>query len=49
MARALDGDLRAAMQAHLDYPEIVAMLQSADASEGPRAFAEKRAPVWQAQ
>jgi crotonobetainyl-CoA hydratase len=49
MARALDGDLRAAMQAHLEYPEIVAMLQSADASEGPRAFAERRAPVWQAR
>lgn len=47
MARALDGDVRAAMHAHLEWPEIVAMIESDDAKEGPRAFAEKRAPIWQ--
>lgn len=47
MARALDGDVQAAMHAHLQWPEIVAMLRSEDAREGPRAFAEKRMPVWQ--
>ena len=29
--------------------EMGAVLRSADAKEGPRAFAEKRAPVWQAK
>ena len=29
--------------------EIGALLRSEDAKEGPRAFAEKRAPVWQAR
>ena len=28
--------------------EMGAVLRSADAKEGPRAFAEKREPVWQA-
>lgn len=46
MARALDGDVRAAMHAHLEWPEIVAMMRSEDGDEGIRAFAEKRAPVW---
>ena len=30
-----------------DYPAAATMLASADAVEGPRAFAEKRAPRWQ--
>ncbi len=30
-----------------DYPATQAMLASADAAEGPRAFAEKRPPRWQ--
>ena len=30
-----------------DYPAAAAMLAGADAVEGPRAFAEKRAPRWQ--
>ena len=47
MARALDGDVEAAMLPHLDWPEIAAMMGSEDAKEGPRAFAEKRAPAWQ--
>ncbi|MYC96646.1 MAG: enoyl-CoA hydratase [Caldilineaceae bacterium SB0661_bin_32] len=29
-----------------DYPAAERMLESEDAVEGPRAFAEKRAPVW---
>jgi crotonobetainyl-CoA hydratase len=29
--------------------EMGAVLRSADAKEGPMAFAEKRAPVWQAK
>ncbi len=29
-----------------DYPAVEKMLRSEDAVEGPRAFAEKRAPVW---
>jgi len=28
------------------YPAMEAMLGSADAVEGPLAFAEKRAPMW---
>jgi crotonobetainyl-CoA hydratase len=46
MRRALEGDIRDAMLAHLEWPEIVAMMDSDDAKEGPRAFAEKRAPAW---
>lgn len=30
-----------------EYPAVTAMLQSHDALEGPRAFSEKRAPVWE--
>jgi len=32
---------------HGPLPRYRAMLESADAKEGPRAFAERRAPVWQ--
>jgi crotonobetainyl-CoA hydratase len=45
--RAVYADLRRAMTAHFAYPEIVAMRASEDALEGPRAFAERRAPRWQ--
>lgn len=31
---------------HFDYPAVRAMRESEDAIEGPRAFAEKRAPQW---
>jgi hypothetical protein len=30
-----------------DYPGLTAMRQSEDYREGPRAFREKRSPVWQ--
>ena len=36
-----------ALQEQWDYPAIRAMLSSEDMVEGPKAFAEKRAPVWQ--
>ena len=49
MARALGQDIEAAMLAHLHYPEIVAMMDSEDAREGPRAFAEKREPHYKAR
>lgn len=32
-----------------DYPAAARMLESEDAVEGPRAFAEKRAPLWRGQ
>jgi crotonobetainyl-CoA hydratase len=37
-------DLKAAIRK--SYPAAQKMLSSEDAKEGPRAFAEKRAPVW---
>jgi enoyl-CoA hydratase/carnithine racemase len=41
-----EDSVQAAMQAQPDYPEFMAWRASEDAREGPRAFAEKRAPVW---
>ena len=38
------GSLAEAIQR--EYPAVTAMLGSHDALEGPRAFSEKRAPVW---
>jgi enoyl-CoA hydratase/carnithine racemase len=34
---------------HLNYSEVVKMRRSEDTVEGPRAFAEKRRPNWQAR
>jgi len=34
---------------HLSYSETIRMQHSADTVEGPRAFAEKRKPNWQAR
>ncbi|MEL7207607.1 MAG: enoyl-CoA hydratase-related protein [Actinomycetota bacterium] len=42
--RGLDMGLGDALRA--DYPAVATMMASADAKEGPLAFAEKRAPVW---
>jgi crotonobetainyl-CoA hydratase len=45
MVQSLDiPDLKASIRK--SYPAAVKMLASEDAKEGPRAFAEKRAPVW---
>lgn len=46
----VDGDVPAeAAQWEANTKEIVAVFTSKDAMEGPRAFAEKRAPVWRAE
>jgi enoyl-CoA hydratase/carnithine racemase len=42
---SLDRPLRDAIDFR-SYPAIVELLRSDDAQEGPRAFAEKRKPVW---
>lgn len=39
-------DLASAMRHQQSYPAFAAWRESDDAREGPRAFAEKRAPVW---
>jgi crotonobetainyl-CoA hydratase len=45
--RGLDEpSLAAAMQGQNDYPAFAAWREAEDTKEGPRAFAEKRAPVW---
>jgi crotonobetainyl-CoA hydratase len=31
---------------NMNYPAYVAMAQSEDAIEGPKAFAQKRKPTW---
>ncbi len=44
--RGLDTPLAASAEAVWAYPAMARMLASEDASEGPRAFAEKRPPAW---
>lgn len=45
--RGLDEPSLASAMAHQDdYPAFVAWRESPDSKEGPRAFAEKRAPTW---
>lgn len=39
-------DLATAISAQADYPAFAAWRVAEDTAEGPRAFAEKRAPVW---
>lgn len=41
--------LAAAMAAQENYPAFYRWRRAADTVEGPKAFAEKRAPVWQGQ
>jgi crotonobetainyl-CoA hydratase len=38
--------LEAAIRGQAKYPEVAALFRSEDFVEGPRAFAEKRAPQW---
>jgi crotonobetainyl-CoA hydratase len=42
----IEPSVEAAMRCQADWPEFIAWRQSEDAKEGPRAFAEKRAPKW---
>jgi acetyl-CoA C-acetyltransferase len=45
--RGLDeSSLRAALEAQTEYPALRALFASDDVREGPRAFAQKRAPQW---
>jgi enoyl-CoA hydratase/carnithine racemase len=44
--RAMTVSVEEGLRSMWHYPAIVAMLQSEDAIEGPRAFVEKRAPAW---
>lgn len=44
--RGLETPLDAALIEQWEYPAVKAMLASADGVEGPKAFAEKRKPVW---
>ncbi|MEZ5709236.1 MAG: enoyl-CoA hydratase-related protein [Blastomonas sp.] len=41
-----EASLADAMRGQADYPAFAAWRESEDAREGPRAFAEKRSPVW---
>lgn len=46
-ARAFDGqDLEVLYRQQKSFPAVKALYESADRIEGPRAFAEKRAPRW---
>ncbi len=44
--RSLDVPVLEAAMRNSDYPAYVAMARGEDAIEGPKAFAEKRKPVW---
>jgi enoyl-CoA hydratase/carnithine racemase len=41
-----DEDLRAAMDLSRNLPAVKALMASKDSAEGPRAFVERRKPVW---
>ena len=47
--RGLDRNLSEAIAEQFDYPGLSALLASHDIREGPRAFAEKRAPRWRSE
>jgi crotonobetainyl-CoA hydratase len=42
----MESSIGAALQNQNKYPAVAAMYQSEDLREGPKAFAEKRAPQW---
>ncbi|WP_256590542.1 enoyl-CoA hydratase-related protein [Pseudomonas sp. LB-090624] len=44
--RGLEVPLAQALHEQWDYPDVQTMLNSQDAVEGPKAFAEKRPPRW---
>lgn len=44
--RGLSTSVEDSLLAGWEYPAMKAMLSSADAVEGPQAFAEKRTPIW---
>jgi enoyl-CoA hydratase/carnithine racemase len=44
--RGYDIPVEQALNEQVQYPAVKAMLSSADFVEGPKAFAEKRKPVW---
>ena len=47
VANGLDGrSIAASMGDMFDLPQVRGLLTGPDAREGPKAFAEKRAPVW---
>jgi crotonobetainyl-CoA hydratase len=47
VARGLaESSVQAAIEAQLTYPAVRQLFKSEDFKEGPRAFAQRRAPVW---
>lgn len=49
MTRGLASTLEQALSEQREYPAVKAMAASLDAIEGPKAFAEKRAPIWRGE
>jgi crotonobetainyl-CoA hydratase len=49
VSRGMAGTLEQALSEQREYPAVKAMATSLDALEGPKAFAEKRAPNWRGE
>jgi crotonobetainyl-CoA hydratase len=49
VTRGLASTLEKALSEQREYPAVKAMAESLDAIEGPKAFAEKRAPIWRGE